>query len=454
MFLDGFIGVVTSVKNIQVNYVENSGTQLPGYLPGIGFFGSSRPSIPFVFGLQDDVRDLSAQNGWLTNYPDFNQNYTEMVNKTLNITAKVDLFPDFTIDLIADRNQLENYNEQFDVSDGVYNSRSPYTSGSFSISTNLIRTAFSTSDVNNSSAFAAFRENRIVVAERLATQYYGPNFPVVSDPTNPNFGYPVGFGKNSQAVLIPSFLAAYQGTEASGISLSAFRNFPIPNWTIKYSGLMRYQFFKDKFRRFSIQHSYRAMYTMGNYRSNFEYDRFPNALEPNSGNFYNKTIIQNVALTEQFNPLVRFDMELKSSFKILAELKRERALSLSFDNNLLTEMKGAEYIVGLGYRFKDVIFSSKLANNTSGTIKSDLNVRADLSMRRNETMVRYLDYDNNQLTGGQEIWALKFTADYAFSKEFTGIFFYDHTFNQAVISTAFPMTNIRTGFTLRYNFGN
>ncbi|MFY8189086.1 MAG: cell surface protein SprA [Flavobacterium sp.] len=454
VFLDGLIGVVTSVKNIQVNYVENSGTQLPGYLPGIGFFGSSRPSIPFVFGLQDDVRDLSAQNGWLTNYPDFNQNYTEMVNKTLNITAKVDLFPDFTIDLIADRNQLENYNEQFDVSDGVYNSRSPYTSGSFSISTNLIRTAFSTSDVNNSSAFAAFRENRIVVAERLATQYYGPNFPVVSDPTNPNFGYPVGFGKNSQAVLIPSFLAAYQGTEASGISLSAFRNFPIPNWTIKYSGLMRYQFFKDKFRRFSIQHSYRATYTMGNYRSNFEYERFPNALEPNSGNFYNKTIIQNVALTEQFNPLVRFDMELKSSFKILAELKRERALSLSFDNNLLTEMKGAEYIVGLGYRFKDVIFSSKLANNTSGTIKSDLNVRADMSMRRNETMVRYLDYDNNQLTGGQEIWALKFTADYAFSKEFTGIFFYDHTFNQAVISTAFPMTNIRTGFTLRYNFGN
>lgn len=454
VFLDGLIGIVTSVKNIQVNYVQNTGAQLPGYLPGIGFFGSSRPSIPFVFGLQDDVRDLSAQNGWLTNYPDFNQNYTEMVNKTLNVTAKVDLFPDFTIDIIADRNQVENFNEQFDVTDGNYNSRSPYTSGSFSISTNLIRTSFSTSNVTESSAFDAFRSNRLVVAERLATQYYGPNFPTVNDPTNPNFGYPVGFGKNSQAVLIPSFLAAYQGNDASGISLSAFRNFPIPNWTIKYSGLMRYNFFKDKFRRFSVQHSYRALYTMGAYRSNFEYDRAPNALEPNSGNFYNKTIIQNVTLTEQFNPLVRLDMELKSSFKILAELKRDRAMSLSFDNNLLTEVKGAEYIVGLGYRFKDVIFSSKLANNASGIIKSDLNVRADLSLRRNQTMVRYLDYDNNQLTGGQEIWALKLTADYAFSKEFTAIFFYDHAFNRAVISTAFPMTNIRTGFTLRYNFGN
>jgi hypothetical protein len=28
---------------------------------------------------------------------------------------------------------------------------------------------------------------------------------------------------------------------------------------------------------------------------------------------------------------------------------------MSFDNNLLTEVKGIEYVIGLGYRFKDVI---------------------------------------------------------------------------------------------------
>jgi hypothetical protein len=28
---------------------------------------------------------------------------------------------------------------------------------------------------------------------------------------------------------------------------------------------------------------------------------------------------------------------------------------MSFDNNLLLEVKGTEYVVGLGYRFKDVI---------------------------------------------------------------------------------------------------
>ena len=39
---------------------------------------------------------------------------------------------------------------------------------------------------------------------------------------------------------------------------------------------------------------------------------------------------------------------------------------MSFDNNLLTEVHGIEYVVGLGYRIKDVVFSSKLADNPTG----------------------------------------------------------------------------------------
>jgi cell surface protein SprA len=101
-----------------------------------------------------------------------------------------------------------------------------------------------------------------------------------------------------------------------------------------------------------------------------------------------------------------------------------------------------------------VIFSSRLADNPTGIIKSDINVTADLAYRNNQTIVRYLDYDNNQLAAGQNIWSLKIKADYAFSKNLTAIFYYDHSFSKAVISTSFPLTNVRSGFTLRYNFGN
>jgi cell surface protein SprA len=175
LFVNGLIGVLTSVKNININYTENKGTVLPGYTPGLGFFGSSKPTLGFIFGSQSDVRQTAAGNGWLTEYQDFNQNFTQITSKTLNLTANVDLFPDFKIDLTADRNYVSNYSEQYDVDPdtGLYNSRSPYTFGNYSISTVLIKTAFSQSDENFSAAFEDFRNNRLIIANRLAENFYG-----------------------------------------------------------------------------------------------------------------------------------------------------------------------------------------------------------------------------------------------------------------------------------------
>ncbi|ESU20057.1 gliding motility-related protein [Flavobacterium cauense R2A-7] len=453
LLTERLIGLATSLKTLQMNYTQNEGTMLPGYLQRVGFLGTSKPTVGFVLGSQADVRYEAAKNGWLTYYPEFNQNFTQVKNKTLNVTGQLELFPDFKIDITADRVLSENYSEQYDVSaDGQYNSRSPYNYGNYSMSTVLIKTAFSQSDENMSAAFNDFRNNRLIVANRLAI---GRGIDI-NNPANIDAdGFPKGYGKNSQAVLLPAFYAAYTGTDASNVKTGPFRDVPIPNWNVKYTGLMRYQWFKDNFKRFSLQHGYRASYTINSFRSNFEYDRNPDpVVASGTVNYPVKTIISNVNLVEQFNPLVRLDFEMKNSFKILAEMKKDRALSLSFDNNLLTEVKGNEYIVGLGYRVKDVIFSTILAEDPSGVIKSDLNLKADVSFRNNKTIVRYLDYDNNQLGGGQNIWSIKFTADYSFSKNLTAIFYYDHSFSKAVISTTFPITNIRSGFTLRYNFGN
>ena len=65
-----------------------------------------------------------------------------------------------------------------------------------------------------------------------------------------------------------------------------------------------------------------------------------------SGNFLNETLYTNVNLVEQFNQLLKIDMEFKSSIRVLMELKKDRALSLSLDNNLLTESSGMDYSIG------------------------------------------------------------------------------------------------------------
>jgi cell surface protein SprA len=166
-----------------------------------------------------------------------------------------------------------------------------------------------------------------------------------------------------------------------------------------------------------------------------------------------ENIINNVVLNDQLNPLIRVDFEMQNSLSVLAEVRTDRALSLSFDNNLLTEINGKEYTLGLGYRFKDVMMVTKLGGERT-RLKGDLNLKADLSLRDNITIIRNLDIDNNQITSGQNLLSLKFTADYALTKNLNALFFYDHSFSQFAVSTAFPQTTINAGFTLRYNFGN
>jgi cell surface protein SprA len=320
--------------------------------------------------------------------------------------------------------------------------------GNFNISTVLIKTAFSKSDDTQSDAFNDFRANRLIIANRLATNYYGST----TYPTDAN-GYPVGFGRNNQAVLLPAFLAAYSGQSADKIKLTAFRDVPIPNWELRYTGFMKFKWFRDKFRRFSVTHGYRSSYTINQFRTNLDYDPDNPDVLDQGGNFKNETLFSNINLEEQFSPLVRLDFEMKNAVKILAEVKKDRILSLSFDNNLLTEIQGKEYILGIGYRIKDVKIRSKIAGPRN-IVTSDLNMKADISVRDNKTIIRYLDLENNQVTSGQTIWGIKYSADYAFSKNLTGIFYFDYTFSEYAISTAFPQTTIRSGFTLRYNFGN
>jgi cell surface protein SprA len=319
--------------------------------------------------------------------------------------------------------------------------------GNFGMSTVLLKTTFNSSKSTISQNFERFREFRKIIAGRLVENT------IFSDLGDDIEGYPLGFGKNQQSVLLHSFVAAYSGSDPSRMKLNPIKNTPLPNWNLKFTGLTEVKSIAKVFQRLSLNHAYRASYTLTNFQSNFDYDPLNPNQTDNSGNFIPQRLYSNVNLVEQFNPLVRLDMEFTNSLKILAELRKERAISLSLDNNLITETSGDEYIIGLGYRVKDVRFRTSIGGRKV-TLKGDLNIKADVSYRDNITVLRNLEYDNNQVTAGQRLVAIKVTADYALTKNLTTLFFYDHNFSEFAISTAFPQTSIRSGFTIRYNFGN
>jgi cell surface protein SprA len=441
------LDVLTMVKRMNVTYTENNGKVLPGYTRSIGFIGTLKPSFGFVFGSQSDIRFEAAKRGWLTQFPEFNQQFQQVHNTTLNITANAEPFRDLTIDLDANRQYSERYTENFTVNNngGVleYENLLGNQFGDFSISTLMIGTAFKKSDENFSEVFEEFKANRIVIAQRLAGQPIDPNATT----------FPTGYSETSQQVLLPALLAAYSGQKAENVKLGAFRDVPIPNWNVKYTGLMRNDWFRKKFNRFSLAHGYRSSYSINGFRTNLDYDPNNPLAVNQQGDYKAQTLFTNVTLTEQFNPLMRVDFEMKNSINVLAEVSTDRTLVMSFDNNLLTEMSGKEYKLGLGYRIKDVSFTTNIGGKKS-ILKGDVNLKADLSLRDNLTVIRNLDINTNQVTSGQKLWSLKFTASYALTKNLETLFFYDHAFSKFAVSTAFPQTTIRSGFTVKYNFGN
>ncbi|WP_417885200.1 cell surface protein SprA [Zunongwangia sp.] len=443
------IDIVTAVKRLQLNYRNNKGTFLPGYTQSIGFMGTLRPSAGFTFGLQDDIRYEAAKRGWLTTYQNFNQQYTTVENEQFSFQGSIALLPDLTLDFNGEKLYSETNSENFRV-DPVsleYKPLTPYTFGNFSVSTIMLKTAFSQSDEESSKNFEQFRENRLVVAKRLAEER-GLNPDDVGED-----GYPRGLGKSNQAVLLPAFLAAYTGSDAKDTKLGAFRNIPLPNWNLKYTGLMRIKWFKNNFRRFSLSHGYQSTYTINQFQSNLDYDENnPNEVNQ-ANNFKNPTLYSNIVLSELFTPLIQVDLESNYNIQFLGRVEKDRQLSFSFDNNILTEISGNEYTVGLGYRLKDLKIATRLSGRNR-ILSSDLNFKADVSYRRNKTIVRYLDLSNTQVIAGQDIWSINFVTDYAITRNLIAKFYYEHTFSEYAVSTAFPQTTIRTGFSLQYNFGN
>ena len=351
------------------------------------------------------------------------------------------------VDINLNKDYSYNYSENFIIQDGNYNKLNFVKYGNFGVSTILIKTAFNKNNIASNSIFEKFKQNRVVLSKKLA---YINGIDINNFDSD---GYYNGYGRGHQSVIIPSFLAAYSGQSPLKTALNPTQKSPLPNWNLKYSGLMKNKTFKNFFNRFTISHGYRSSFTINNFQNNLDYDQKNPYLRDESGNFLVQTLYGNLNLVEQFNPLFKLDFELKNSFKFLAEFVKDRALSLSLDNNILTESFGKEFIFGLGYRIKDLSFRTNVGGRRT-SLKGDLNFKADVSYRNNLTVLRNLDIENNQVTAGQSIWTIKVSADYDLSRNLTALFFYDHNFSKFAISSAFPQTSIRSGITIRYNFGN
>ena len=155
-----------------------------------------------------------------------------------------------------------------------------------------------------------------------------------------------------------------------------------------------------------------------------------------------------MSIMEQFAPLLGVDITFKNSVMAKLEIKKDRNISLSLANNQITEIKGAELVIGSGYTWKKLQLPIKF--NGKKVKASDLVLRLDISIRDNKTITRKIIENQNQATAGQKMTSIKFSGNYKLGKSLTVRLYYDRVMNTPFISTSFPTANTNAGVALRF----
>lgn len=302
----------------------------------------------------------------------------------------------------------------------------------------MIKTAFSKEDDQGvSDVFKQFESNRLVIAKRIAAEKGIP----LSHPDS----FPTGYGGFQQDVLIPAFLSAYSGESADKTSLSAFRNFPLPNWRVTYNGLSKLKFLKDYASNINIQHSYQSTYTVGGFQTVVDTTRNTTL----SNDFSPDLVIRTISLVERFGPFIGIDVTLVNNLTTSFKYNQDRTLNFALGNRQVNEQRGSEFVFGIGYRTTKLTLPFK-SRGRKIVLDNDINFRFDFTIRENVTRIRNLDRPNNDPVLGQSIISIKPTIDYMINEKLMLRIFYDRRQTNPFTSNSFPTIITSGGFSIRY----
>ena len=215
------------------------------------------------------------------------------------------------------------------------------------------------------------------------------------------------------------------------------------NWRVVYTGLIDFAFMKKVFKSISVNHNYICKYNVGSFASNLKYAEDARDLQDNWMSLFDVNL---VSINEQFNPLISMDMVWANNLTTHWDINRRRDVSLSLVNAQLSETSGNEIVLGLGYRFGNlpIFLKSKQLNN-------DINVQFDFSIRKNNTIIRRITENVDQLTAGEKVMSIKVSADYTFNNRLNLRLFYDRKVDTPYLSLSYPTTNTNFGLSIRYS---
>jgi cell surface protein SprA len=464
--------VLMSLKRVGLQYNQDMGTILPGYLDSTGFFGrnfkSGEPGWGFIWGKQLDTNHINnwGEKGLLTHDSLFNSLIQQRYNQKIAITAQLTPVRDFNIDVNLEKTFDKAYSELFkDTSsfDNVGFTRlNPYALGGFNITYLSFQTLFGKFDPNViSETFKEFEANRLLLSQRL-------------DQANPYAkhvqgadGYYEGYGRYQQDVVVPAFIAAYTHKDPFTVPLlknsnanirsNPFARFiPRPNWNVTYSGLSKIKGLEKIFTNFTIRHGYQSTLSMNSFNSSLFFQDpwhygYPSFIDTSSTHdFVPYFLVPNITITEAFNPLIGFDVSFVNQLTTNFEYRKSRTLSLSLIDYQLAEMHSTEYTIGINWRKRGVPIIKNLRIGKKGMkLDNDVTFKFDFSLRDDATANSKLDQNTAFGTAGQKVVRISPSIDYVLNSRVNLRLYFEQNKVIPKIATTAPVTNTRAGVQLR-----
>ncbi len=486
------------VRSIGITYRSQYSMTLPGFIPNIGdAFGQRTggvlsPGLDFAFGLTGDgYLDKAYDNGWLLCNDSVATPATTNSSEDLQVRMTLEPIRDLKIDLNASRTVNKANSIQF-----MYQGMPSTQSGTFSMTTISLKSALEgMGDANNgysSKSFSRFCASIESFRDRVQARYANAVYPagttdanginLSGTPYNPELG---GVNKYSADVLIPAFLSAY--TSGAGSSLDIFPSLKrmLPNWTVRYSGLSKLPWLRDHFKSVNINHSYKSVFAVGSYATYSTYREYMDGLgfindattgNPVPNSMYN---VSTVSINEAFSPLLGVDVTLESGLTCKVEYRTTRVLNLSMTSVQVNESLSKDWVIGMGYKISNFnLFGSgasrkikkaqrgrggnakndnktntrQTATTTRGGVNHDLNMRLDISFRKQAAITRDIATVTSAASSGNSAFKMSFMADYTLSRLLTLSAYYDRQTNTPLLSSSsYPTTTHDFGFSLKFS---
>ena len=495
------------LRNVSVSYRNTYNLNVPGFRESVGaLLGQNTtdlgltPGIGFGLGLVDDSYiDRARENGWLMTDTALSTPATSATTQDVQIKATLEPFTDLKIDLNMSHTRNDSKSIQY-----MFPNRAPSLTGSFNMTTITISTAFSsmgTADNGySSSVFDRFLSNLDVMQQRIQQRYEGTYYPA---------GMPGHSGKYdasktpvsrySADVMIPAFLAAYQGRDASSSSTDVFPNLlkMLPNWSLSYKGLGNLPWVRDHFKSVTLTHAYKSIYSIGAYNS---YSNYIQAIGGNDMGYAGTAApgvytassvydISTVSINETFSPLVGLNLTFNNNMTLKAEYKTARVSTLSITSAQINETSSKDFVIGWGWKINDFRLSSLFgggkaskqaaksnrsrrgssasSRNTSASSRDkassssssssskkafahDLNLRFDFSLRDQAAIRRDIQSGLCEATSGQLAIKASAQIDYTMSRYITMSIYYDRQHSKPLLSSqSYPTVTQDFGMTMK-----